>query len=300
MAKGKSLALGIIGSAIIGTGAMAADPLPIAITTVPTAPPVAAGPEVAIDIQNTLGFYTGHGLWNDFWAMVDVKSASGWGVAFDGYADTNILPGFYGYVDGGITLYRSIGQFDVGVLAAGGFSWPCCGGGFGVAASVVFEHEDDRLYINSENRLWFFPSFGFESMTEAEFDVSDRLRVAGYIGFYGFSSWYVDAGVEFDVTDKLSVWSWLGFHDSGFGYFELGATFDITDNLEISAELDFDGPFSLDYIEVWAELERQIGNRPLSLVGEVGVGMDPGFYMWAEVGVRYKVGGREDRGGLLF
>ena len=279
---------------------MAADALPISIATIPAAPPVAAGPEVAIDIQNTISFYSGVELWNDFWAMVDVKSASGWGVEFNAYADTNLLPGLYGYVDGDIRLYRSFGGFEVGVVAGAGFSWPCCGGGFGVAASVVFEHEDDRLYIHSDNRLWFFPTFGFESMTEAEFDVSDRLRVAGYFGFYDFSFWYVDAGVEFDVTDKLSVWSWLGFGDSGFHYFELGATFDVTDDIAISAELDFDGLISLDYIEVWAELEDQIGNGPFSLVGEVGVGIDPGFYMWARAGIRYQIGGMQDRGGLLY
>lgn len=299
--RGKSLVLGIIGSTMIGTGAMAADALPISIATVPTAAPVAAGPEVAIDIRNTLGFYTGGGsLWNDFRAMVDVKSASGWGVAFDAYADTNVLPGFYGFVSGEVTLYRSIGPLEVGVVAGGGFAWPCCGGGFGLGASVVFEHYDDRLYINSENRLWFFPGFEFNSMTEIQFDVSDRLQVAGYFDFYDFTEWDVGAGVEFDVTDRLSIWSWLGLYDGGFDYFELGATFHVTDDLEISAEVDFNGLISLDYIEVWAELDDQIGNGPFSLIGEVGVGIDPGFYLWARAGIRYKLGGMEDRGGLLY
>lgn len=330
MRMGKSLMLGIAGSALIATGAMAADVMPVVVAAVPTPPPVATGPTVAIDVTAGLGFSTWDGLYAWGWldGSVDVRSASGWGVRLDGGNYTTFVPGFWGDMGGTLTLYRAFGDLEVGLWAGGGFGYPCCGGGYGLGASFNYEHEGDRLYISSENSLQFYPYVDFYSYTEMEFDATDRLTLSGYLNFWDINDWYGGVGVDFDLTDKLEVWSNLYFNDNGFNYLEFGAeynvtdrfsvwtwvgfdtspfsfdwleigtTFDITDDLSIWTELDFDGgPLSLDYAEVWAELDHQIGTGPLSVIGGVGVGWDTGngAYAWGNIGIRYKLGGAADR-----
>ncbi len=139
---------------------------------------------------------------------------------------------------------------------------------------------------------------GFNGGIGIDVDLTDRIEVWSNVYYGNFWFYGIEVGTEFALTDRFSVWSVLDFDFGGFDDFELGTMFAITDALSINTELDLDfGPLELNYLETWAELDRPVGTGPLSLLAELGVGFDPGdgLYAWGNVGIRYKLGGPEDR-----
>ncbi len=325
----KSLTLAIAGSMLMSGAAMAADPMPIVVAALPAATAPATGPEVVIDV--TAGFILGAPslyLGLEIGGLVDVRSASGLGVRFQGSADALLVPFFGGGVGGLLTLYKALGDLELGVWAGGGFSIPayyfCCGG-YAVGLSANYLHESARLYVSSENRLLLLPFFDLYSYTEAEFKLRDNITLSAYFSFYvgGFDGGvgidvdltdrievlsnlyystggldYVDFGAEFKLTDRFSVWSGLGFDldpNVAFDRLAFGTTFDVNDELTIKSQFEFAAaPFAFDYVATWAELDHPIGTGPLSLTAELGVGFDNNLYAWGNIGIRYKLGGPED------
>lgn len=329
----KSLMLGVAGSVLMAGGAMAADPMPIVVAAMPAATAPTTGREVVIDIA--AGTYFGidvYGLYlsSGVDGLIDVRAASGWGVRLEGYANAQIVPLSQGYASGRLTVYRGLGDLELGAWVAGGFSFPGVMGGYGVGLSANYEHESARLYLRSENSLQLLPYLDFNSYTVAEFKVRDNITLSTYFDYYGnfdggvgidvhltdrlevWSNLYYGSygfggvliGAEFAATDRFSVWSTLGFDLSGLDDFELGTTFDLTDELSIKTELDLDfDPVELGYVETWAELDHPVGTGPLSLTAALGVGFDPdngGLYAWGNVGIRYKLGVPEREGNRLY
>lgn len=326
--------LGVAGSVLMAGGAMAADPMPIVVAAMPAATAPATGREVVIDIAAGVYFNIdvyGPYLSSGVEGLIDVTAASGWGVRFEGYGNTQVLPYVQGYASGTLTVYRQFGGLELGAWAGGGFSFPGVMGGFGVGFSANYEYENARLYLRSENALQVLPYVSASSYTVAAFeardnvtlsaffdyyygnfyggvgidvDLTDRLEVWSnlYYGNFGFDG--IEVGAEFQLTDRFSVWSVLDFDFYGFDDFELGATLALTDELSLKTELDLDfDPLELGYVEMWAELDHPVGTGPLSLTAELGVGFDPidgGLYGWGNVGIRYKLGVPEREENRLF
>ncbi|MCC6735866.1 MAG: hypothetical protein IT534_07025 [Bauldia sp.] len=310
---------------------MAADPMPIVVTTVPTVVVPAPGRELAIDVMAGTGFRIGNGdgLFVDAFVggTVEVTSASGWGVRLEGGNFLNLFPDLGGGAEGQVTLFRALGPVEFGVWAWGEFEYPIVGYGRGAGISANVEYEGPRLYVSSENRLWLWPGVRLFSETDAEFDVTDRVTLATYLRFRGLGDWWggagidvhatdrielwtnleygwaglndLEAGVEVKVTERISVWTEAGFEfDPGleFDWLDFGVGFELTDTLTVKGVLAIDdNPFAFDYAEVWAELDRPIGTGPLSLIGELGVGYEDSPYVWGNIGIRYKLGGPADR-----
>lgn len=325
--------LGVAGSVLMAGGAMAADPMPIVVAAVPAATAPATGREVVIDV--TAGVYFGIDIPGLFASsgvegLIDVRSASGWGVRFEGYGYSQLAPNFGGNGFAVLSLYRAFGDLELGAWVGAGFTFPGLMGGYGVGLSANYEHESARLYLRSENSLGLLPSVSLNSNTVAEFRPRDNITLSAYFDYYGnfdggvgiavdltdrlevWSNLYygnfgfdgIDVGAEFALTDRFSVWSILGFDLSGLDDFDLGTTFDLTDELSIKTELDLDfDPLELGYIETWVELDHPVGTGPLSLTAALGVGFDPvdgGLYAWGNVGIRYKLGVPEREENRLF
>jgi hypothetical protein len=301
------------------------------VATVPTVTVPAPGRTVAIDVFAGAGLSigNGYGLYLDagIGGTIDVRSATGWGVRLEGGNVTQLFPTFGGEVDGAVTLYRAFGPLELGVWAGGGFGYPSGGYGRGAGVSANLEYEGPRIYINSENSLTLWPGVRLFSETEAEFDLTDRVTLSAYLQFYGLGDWWsgvgidvhatdrvefwsnlefgwaglndIEAGVEFKVTERVRVWTEANFDfDPGleFDWLDFGVGFDLTDELTLNGVIAIDdSPFAFDYAEVWAELDKPIGTGPLSLIGNLGVGYEDAPYVWGNIGIRYKLGGPEDR-----
>jgi hypothetical protein len=326
----RSLMLGVAGSVLTAGAAMAADPMPIVVSTVPAITVPVPGREVAIDVEAGVGLGAGDGLFlvAGMGGTIDVTSATGWGMRFEGSHFTFLEPPFFGGAGGGtLTLYRAFGDLELGVWAGAGFGYPPFGFGGGAGLSANYEHEGPRLYVSSESSLLLFPFIDFDSYTELEFDLNDRFTLSSYFNFnlgnsnggvgvdvhatdrieFWANLYYnvggldeIEFGGEVKITDRLSVWTEAGF-DFGppqfeFDWIDFGTTLELTDTLKIESVLSFDSPFVFDYAEVWAELDRPIGTGPLSVIAALGVGYDGGGpYAWGNIGLRYKLGGPEDR-----
>jgi hypothetical protein len=325
----KSLMLGVAGSVLVAGSAMAADPMPIVVAAMPAATAPATGREVLIDI--TAGFdFRAPGLYvnSQIDGVIDVTSASGWGVRLEGASYTNLVPPVYGNAGAILTLYRAIGDLKLGVWAGGGFNFPPIDAGFGLGVSANYEHESARLYISSENNLQLWPIVSLGSYTEAEFKLRENITLSAYFDFYNnFDGGvgidvdltdrlkvlsnlyynddgldYIDFGAEFKLTDRFSAWSGLGFDLNpnpntfvAFDWLAFGTIFDVNDELTIKSQLTFAPlPFAFNAVATWAELDHPIGTGPLSLIAELGVGFGNNLYAWGNIGIRYKLGGPED------
>ena len=328
---GKSAVLSVAGSVMMAGGAMAVDLPPIEFSATTPLPPVAAGPKVSIDITKEV-YVRGPGVsfGTDLDFDVGVMWASGWGIEIGGGAGANIEwpTNFSGGFD--YRIYRAIGDFELGVggFASAGCSVPplLCGGAFGFNANLFYEYESDRLSVQSENFVSFFPVFGFNSNTELEFQATDKLLlgVELWVGC-NFSCWGFDTRATYNVTDNLEVWALLALRNAGFRGLELGAVYDVADMLEVWAQLSFDNIGGFDRIRVganhdvsewlevfgsigfrpgdwWAtigaDLEDQIGDGPFSLVGWAFLSYNSccGPNFGASIGINYAIGDpiRED------
>ncbi len=325
MTFAKTLILGAAGAVMISGSALAADPPPVnmAMTTPPA--PVAIGPDVTIDVIGLLGVGVPIGFGLQSSAYVNVEWPSGWGVELDAFGYTPIWPSFGVGGDGQVRVYRSFGDLEVGLGAAGGFNCFPCGGGFGLNANLFYEYESDRLTVTSENYLWYFPVIDFDSWTEVEFQVTDALLLEGFLSFEGG---FDEVGImaTYSVNDRLDVWGALelgGGWDAG-----LGVVFDVTPALEVTAEAWFE-PGGIDWVGLtltyeandWLTLlgymdfnfpgwsvgggalfERQIGTGPLSLIafGQVGYNGGGPLFLSGAVGIRYSLGDVDDFSDLFF
>lgn len=319
--------LGAGGSLLFAGGAMAADPMPIVVSTVPTVVIQEPTREIMIDFAAETYFGLGDGfrLSTGIGGVIDVTSASGWGLRFEGASFAQIFPPFYAQTSGLLTLYRAFGDLDIGVWAgAAANSMPNAAVGVGLSAN--YWHEGERLYAWSQTLLQLFPSIGLNSYTELEFDLTDRLTLSSYFEYYGSG---FDGGIGFDVavTDRLDAWSNLYYGGGGLNGLDLGTelavterfsvwavaevnftpiefdelnvgmTFEVNDQLKIRNELSIEvAPFAFGYIDVWMELDRPLGTGALSLTAELGAGFEQGYgaYVWGNVGLRYKLGVPED------
>lgn len=323
----KSYVLGVMGSAMIATSAAAVDVPPVGGAEMAMPSVEANGPELTVDIAKIL--WTGGGGFGPFGfgtqlaGDVDVKWASGWGAAIRFYGGSRILPGPLDF-GGGLEyrVYRSIGDFEVGVggEAGGGcfFGPLSCSGGFAFNANLVYDYESDRLSVRSENYLWFFPGFEFDSFTELEFHITDQLLLEADLWVESCAPlcWDLHPRVTYDLTDVLSVWGEIGLASGGLHGVEFGAEYQATERLELWADVRFNGfrlqlganyevlewldvlaefgwsPGGWD-VELGAEIEDQIGTGPYSLIGGVYVGYGTpccGFGFSAMGGIRYTLG----------
>jgi hypothetical protein len=321
----KSLMLGAAGSVLVAGGAMAADPMPVVVSTVPTVVVATPGREVAIDVIAEAAFSLGFSTFG-IGGTIDVTSASGWGVRFEGGG--SVTPGFFSSGLASLALYRSFGDLDLGVWAAAMVLAPPPTFGVAAGLSARYEHDGDRIYISSENSLTLYPTIGFGSNTRLEFDLTDRFTLSSYFNYGSAGGWSGGVGVDMDVTDRLEFWSnlyyaWYGLDDIEFGaelavterfsvwteanfdfgmgvefdWLDVGTTFAPNEQVSIKNMLSINATPSAITYEAWAELDRPLGSGPLSLTGELGVGYNftfGGGYVWGNVGLRYKLGGPED------
>ncbi len=313
----KTLVLGAAGAVMISGSALAADPPPVNMPAMPPAP-VEIGPEVTVDFIALLSNLGPFALGVTSFGYVNVEWPSGWGVEVEAGGFVGIIP-LFGIAGGfDARVYRSFGDFEVGL----GGSFPS----LDLYASLFYEYESDRLTIDSENYLTFFPGFDFYSWTEIAFQATDALLIeayvefepafdeAGLMGTYTVndrldvwaaleldSSWYAGFGVEFDVTPALMLWAeaWIEI-GTGMDYAGIGLEFEVNDMLTLLASIDF-------WFPGWAAdlgflYERPIGAGPWSLIGVGDLFYESGFGFGfgVGIGVRYSLGEVDDLRDAIF
>lgn len=266
------LLFGVAAVALLSAGgaAQAADVMPVLVPAVtPMVVPPPPGPVFAIRIDNSIhAVWTGtpeeDGVHLDTDVDMRLTAASGWGFELLTGGSTFFAPLS---LSGGLTgrVFHSAGDVELGVYAGFGFSVPGGIGGYGFGGD--FRLDNDRLTVESYLQANFFAgAFNFISTeTDVTVHASDKFDV--YFGgdlFIGGgpASYDVWAGAQYDFGVFAPYGGvWFG-NDTGFG-----------------AELGF-------------ELEKKLGNGPLSLIGgaEVNIGLDGLRNADASVGIRYQLG----------
>lgn len=263
-------AAGVALFAAASTGAaQAADVMPIVVPVVTPVVVAPVGPTVEFTLEKwvELGIYPGDGYSIDVFGSADLKitAASGWGFQLIVEDELDFAP-FEVEFDVTGRVFRAMGNAEVGVYAGFGVEVP--GGLDGYGFGFDFAYDSDRLTLESFVQANFNGGgFNFlDTETELTVHVNDRLDV------------YAGVDVETDFTGNPFLAGWAGAQLS------LGA-------LSPYATVYFSNFDGLE-AELGVELEYQIGNGPLSLLGnaEVDFGF-PGTRFFVAAGIRYAIGG---------
>ena len=262
--------LGAAGIALIAAtvSAQAADVPPVTFTTTPVAP-AATGPEITVEVVNSLRMGWPFGdppSFGDFFAFdVDVKQASGWGYELAGYTGFGIrlpIEGLWGLLG---RVYRSAGNLEVGAYGVVSGPIPFTAVGFGLGWDL--EYQAGNLTVYNDN-FFGFGAGGIQfigNFTEVAVDVSERLTVAGQLDL-GFSGGPISA--------ILGAWAEL---DLGTFTPYVRTQWSLT-----SAFWD---------LGIGVAAEHAIGTGPFSLIasGEVRFGSG-GAGVLTAIGIRYTQG----------
>lgn len=261
--------------AMASTGsARAADVMPVVVPLVTPAVVVAAGPKIEINSEHWLeiGIFPGNGYDLVSYHDLDIKVTAASGVGFQ-FVTSGVIDNLAPFDIDDLTLagrvFLSRGDAEIGVYA--GLLAEIPGGIDFTAVGADFSIDNDRLEL--------------DTYVQANFD-----------GGFDFLSAGVDLTVHATERLDLNAGGALSTDFGGGGAFlEAWA----------GAQLDFGllAPYAGVYVsngmerftaELGVELEHQIGNGPLSLLGYAEFDFGTfGPAIFAGVGIKYSIGGDE-------